>query len=51
MKNAKEIILNVIAKMGLETAVNSAGSASSWHYHQAKEPKNLEARLKELKKD
>ncbi len=42
MKSVKKAILNVLAKAGMSSAVNAAGSASAYGYHQPKEPKSLQ---------
>lgn len=41
MKSVKKAILNVLAKVGMSSAVNAAGAASAYGYHQPKEPKAL----------
>ncbi len=41
MKNTKKSVLNLMAKVGMRSAVKSAGSASTFSYHQPKEPKAL----------
>lgn len=41
MKNVKKNILNLIAKVGMSSAINAAGSASTFGFHQPKEPKAL----------
>lgn len=41
MKNTKKSILNLMAKVGMRSAVKSAGAASIFSYHQPKEPKCL----------
>ena len=41
MKNAKKSVLNLIAKVGMKSAINAAGSASSFGYHQIKEPSSI----------
>lgn len=46
MKNAKSMILGLVAKAGMKSAVKSAGAASTYSYHQPKEP----AALKNYKK-
>lgn len=46
MKNAKSMILGLVAKVGMKTAVKSAGAASIYSYHQPKEP----VALKKIKK-
>ncbi len=46
MKNTKKSVLNLMAKVGMRSAVKAAGSASLFSYHQPKEPKVL----KNLKK-
>lgn len=46
MKSVKKVILNLLAKAGMSSAVNAAGAASAYGYHQAKEPEAL----KKLKK-
>ncbi len=46
MKNVKSKILGLVAKAGMKTALKSAGAASTYSYHQPKEPEAL----KKLKK-
>lgn len=46
MKSVKKAFLNLLAKVGMSSAVNAAGAASSYGYHQPKEPEAL----KKLKK-
>lgn len=41
MKSVKKAILNVLAKAGMSSAVNAVGAASSYGFHQPKEPKAL----------
>lgn len=38
MKSVKKAILNVLAKAGMSSAINAAGAASAYGYHQPKEP-------------
>lgn len=38
MKSIKKALLNVLAKAGMSSAVSAAGVASSYDYHQPKEP-------------
>ena len=46
MKIMKKNILNAVAKFGMHSAIKAAGSASSFGFHQPKEPETL----KKLKK-
>lgn len=46
MKNVKSKILGLVAKASMKTALKSAGAASTYCYHQPKEPEAL----KKLKK-
>lgn len=46
MKNAKKTICDIIAKVGMNIAVKAAGSASTFSYHQPKEPKILKSQEK-----
>jgi len=41
MKNTKKSVLNLMAKAGMRSAIKSAGAASTFSYHQPKEPKCL----------
>lgn len=41
MKSVKKAILNMLAKAGMNSAVNAAGAASSLGFHQPKEPEAL----------
>lgn len=46
MKNTKKSVLNLMAKVGMRSAIKSAGAASIFSYHQPKEPKNIKAVVK-----
>lgn len=46
MKGMKDKFLNLLAKAGMKSAINAAGSASSLCFHQPKEPKSLKKMLK-----
>lgn len=41
MKNTKQTVLNLLAKVGMLSAIKAAGSASCFGYHQVAEPKSL----------
>lgn len=41
MKGIKSKVLGLIAKAGMKTALKSAGAASTYSYHQPKEPEAL----------
>lgn len=41
MKNTEKSVLNLMAKAGMRSAVKAAGAASTFNYHQPKEPKCL----------
>lgn len=43
MKKSKKIVLNLIAKAGMKSAIKAAGAASCFGYHQAKEPLNIKS--------
>lgn len=38
---SKKVILKLIAKIGMNSAIKAAGAASTFGYHQASEPKSL----------
>lgn len=46
MKKNKKIVLSMIAKIGKNSAIKSAGAASTFNYHQPVEPKNIKSMLK-----
>lgn len=43
-KGLKEWTLNLIAEVGMKSAIKAAGSASTFGYHQPQEPKQLESK-------
>ena len=43
MKNVKRNILSLVAKVGVKAALKSAGAASTYSYHQPKEPSAIKA--------
>lgn len=46
VKSVKKAFLNLLANVGMRSAIRAAGAASSLGYHQPKEPKAL----REMKK-
>lgn len=41
MKKYKEMVLRLIAKAGMKSAIKAAGAASCFGYHQVKEPQKV----------
>lgn len=42
VKNVKRTFLDLLANVGMRSAIRAAGAASSLGYHQPKEPKALQ---------